>query len=80
MAQELLGAVTIGTVKHSRTVLGVGEDFHRYMEPGAFWQRAGISKTCYGSKTPFSELVFIPSNGRNTQILEYIDKSRGKNN
>lgn len=40
----------IRTVKHSRTVLVAGEDFHRHMEPGAFWQETGISKTCYGFK------------------------------
>lgn len=75
LAWELLGAVTIRTVKHSRTVLVVGEDFHRHREPGAFWQETGISKTNYGSQnqreTHFSELVFITVSLLIEETLKY---------
>lgn len=72
---ELLGAVTIRTVKHSRTILDVSEDFHRHMEPGTFWQETGVSKTSYGSQnqreTHFSDLVFITVSLLIEETLKY---------
>jgi len=66
----------------SREVSVVGENFHRHMESGAFWQEAEISRDCYNfkneRKTRFSEFVFITIslNKRSTAILQYVDKKQ----